>query len=186
MKLHFDEEKATQAAALFLQLRGAAMSYMKLLKLLYMADRTALLRWGRPITMDHYVSMKHGPVLSTVYDLITEEMPHDQSATWAKYISPPQNWEVHLLTDQVPCNRLSAAEDNLIREIFSAYGHFRRWDLVEHLHEILPEWKDPGDTSREIAISDILGADGSADIDDDQAERELYLLSGASAMLRAG
>ena len=32
------------------------MSYMKLIKLLYLADREALARWGRPITTDQYVS----------------------------------------------------------------------------------------------------------------------------------
>ena len=46
------------------------MSYMKLIKLLYLADREALLRWGRPITFDAYVSMDRGPVLSSVLDLI--------------------------------------------------------------------------------------------------------------------
>ncbi len=47
------------------------MSYMKLIKLLYLADREALARWGRPITTDTYVAMKHGPVLSYILNLIT-------------------------------------------------------------------------------------------------------------------
>ena len=33
------------------------MSYMKLLKLLHLVDREALLRWGRPVSTDRYVSM---------------------------------------------------------------------------------------------------------------------------------
>jgi uncharacterized phage-associated protein len=48
------------------------MSYMKLIKLLYLAGREALARWGRPIPTDTYVATKHGPVLSQVLDLITE------------------------------------------------------------------------------------------------------------------
>jgi hypothetical protein len=43
-----DPEKATEAAAKFLKLRGGRMSYLKLIKLLYLLDREALLRWGRP------------------------------------------------------------------------------------------------------------------------------------------
>ena len=54
MRMRFNEKKATQAAARFLRLCKGCMNYMKLIKLLYIADREALLRWGRPITTDAY------------------------------------------------------------------------------------------------------------------------------------
>ncbi len=69
----FNETKATQAAAHLIKRRGQGyMSYMKLIKLLYFADREALLRWGSPITADTFYSMDRGPVLSRVHDLVTE------------------------------------------------------------------------------------------------------------------
>lgn len=40
-----------------------------------LADREAYAKWGKPITGDTAVSMKHGPVLSTVYDLTKGELP---------------------------------------------------------------------------------------------------------------
>ena len=46
--LPFNERKATQAAAHFLKLAGGKMDYRKLMLLLYLADRKALLTWGRP------------------------------------------------------------------------------------------------------------------------------------------
>jgi hypothetical protein len=52
MVLRFNERRATEAAARFLKLRGGKMSYLKLIKLLYLLDREALLRWGRPVTTD--------------------------------------------------------------------------------------------------------------------------------------
>jgi uncharacterized phage-associated protein len=64
--MRFNERKATQAAAYLLKRRGGKMSYMKLIKLLYFADRVALSRFGRPITTDRYVSMDRGPVLSHI------------------------------------------------------------------------------------------------------------------------
>lgn len=64
MRTRYREEKATEAAARLLKLRGGAMSHMKLIKLLYLLDREAYVRWGRPVTYDTYVSMPHGPVLS--------------------------------------------------------------------------------------------------------------------------
>jgi uncharacterized phage-associated protein len=71
LNLSFDESKATEAAAFLLSRSDQTMNYMKLIKLLYLADREALIRWGRPISTDRYVSMKHGPVLSNVLNLIS-------------------------------------------------------------------------------------------------------------------
>lgn len=67
---NFNEKKATQAAALFLKKAGGSMDYMKLIKLLYLADRHALIHWERPITGGSYFLTKHGPVLNNVLDLI--------------------------------------------------------------------------------------------------------------------
>ena len=89
MRLRFNEAKATQAAALMPELRGGQMSYLKLIKLLYLLDREALLRWGRPITTDTYIAMDNGPVVSRICDLIREE-PDPRSGTgrvWRKYIT---------------------------------------------------------------------------------------------------
>jgi uncharacterized phage-associated protein len=49
------------------------MSFLKLIKLMYLADRRALLEQGRSITFDRYVSMDHGAVLSQTYNLIVSE-----------------------------------------------------------------------------------------------------------------
>jgi uncharacterized phage-associated protein len=184
MRLRFDEAKATQAAALFLALRGSPMSYMKLLKLLYMADRTALLRWGRPITMDRFVSMKHGPVLSTVYSLLVDEPA--QGSIWSEFISAPENYEVKLLKQDAPNDRLSAAEESLIRETFQSYGGYERWALVDYLHKVLPEWKNPGDTSVPITLRDILGIEYQNEAEVAEIEDELYSFSNADALLQAG
>lgn len=40
------------------------MNYMQLIRLLYLADREAIHRWGCPISTDRYVPMENGPVLS--------------------------------------------------------------------------------------------------------------------------
>lgn len=63
--MRFIEAKATQAAARLLRNRGGKMSYMKLIKLLYLADREALAQWGRSITTDTYVSMDKGRLAIT-------------------------------------------------------------------------------------------------------------------------
>ena len=96
-RMRFNEKKATQAAARFLRHSNGRMNYMKLIKLLYIADRDALTRWGRPITTDSYFSLKHGPVLSQVLDLITEEPnPLACRTFWSEHISDPEHYSVSL------------------------------------------------------------------------------------------
>ena len=70
IKFPFDERKAKSAASVLLQQEGGRMPYIRLIKLLYLADRESIDRRGRPIVGGRYVSMKYGPVLSEVLDLV--------------------------------------------------------------------------------------------------------------------
>jgi uncharacterized phage-associated protein len=51
------------------------MNYMRLLKLLYIADRESLPRTGRPIVGGPVIAMERGPVLEEVFDLIRGTSP---------------------------------------------------------------------------------------------------------------
>lgn len=55
---------------LYLSLKGMKLDQYQVVKLLYLADRAHLIRFGRPITFDRYVAMKFGPVGSAAYDLL--------------------------------------------------------------------------------------------------------------------
>lgn len=50
--------------------RGSRPTQYDIVKSLFIADRAHLNKWGRPITFDNYVAMKHGPVPSLAYDLL--------------------------------------------------------------------------------------------------------------------
>jgi uncharacterized phage-associated protein len=52
------------------QRRMRNVSQYDLLKTLFLADRTHLNEWGRPVTYDNYCAMLHGPVPSLAYDLL--------------------------------------------------------------------------------------------------------------------
>ena len=174
--MQFNEAKAAQAAARLLRLRGGRMSYLKLIKFLYLADREALARWGRPITTDCYVSMKHGPVLSRVLNLITEgEDPSSGETIWTKYISEPDHFDVFLKNDS-PGDLLSEAEDELLDETFGKFGHMNRWKLVDFVHT-LPEWKDPDGSAFPITYRDILKAQNKTPERIRAIESELQSLS---------
>jgi len=149
------------------------MSYMKLIKLLYIADREALARWGRPITTDSYVAMKHGPVLSCVLNLITD--PDRDETFWAKHISEPEQFSVKLKAE-TPGDQLSEAEDELLDEVSAKFGHLNRWKLVDMVHTF-PEWKDPQGSALRIEYADILRAQNKKPEEISAIENELNALS---------
>lgn len=161
-----------KATAFLLQLRGGQMHYIKLIKLLYLTDREALLRWGVPVTTDRYVSMQNGPVTSKILNLITEDRP---KPVWSEYISAPLGeYEIKLLKP-APTDRLSRAEESLMREIFQQYGYRNRWDLIDNVMHRLPEWRDPQGSSIPISVRDILQAAGEDENEIRAVIKELQL-----------
>ncbi|MEP6495255.1 MAG: Panacea domain-containing protein [bacterium] len=180
MRLRYRQERATQAAARLLQLRGGTMAYMKLLKLLYLADRKALLEHGRPITYDRYVSMDQGPVLSQTYNLIVAEETPDRPTYWRRYISEPEHYEVRLI-GEAPTGELSKAQEAILDEVFREFGHLGRWALVDLCHT-LPEWVDPQGSSIPISIGDVLRGAG-LEADAVAAIEEAFLAEDALASL---
>lgn len=179
MSLRFDETKATQAAAFFLEKRGGRMHYLKLVKLLYLADRAALLNWGLPITTDRYVSMDHGPVVSRIYSLMTEDRP---KPIWSQYISAPLGEYEVALIKAAPTDRLSRAEEKLLSEIHDQYGHWNRWKIVDFVHT-LPEWQDPHGSAFPIHVRDILKAGGEDETEIRAVMRELHAIAVADESL---
>lgn len=159
------------------------MSYLKLIKLLYLADRQALLRWGRPITTDRYFSMDRGPVLSRVLDLATDGEDPGAPSIWANHIGEPSGYEIQLRTDPGR-DELSDAEVSLLDEIFRDHGAKSRWELVRLTHK-LPEWKDPGGSAIPITYRDILRAGGKTELEIASIEDEIEGVAIAENLLGA-
>jgi len=159
MRIRFNEARATQAAAYLLKLRGGRMKYIKLIKLLYLADRKAFVERGRTITTDCYVSMEHGPVLSITLNLI--QGTHRQTNyTWSSTISTVEDWDVKLNEPdaEIRVDELSLADIETLDAIYAQFGHWNRWRLIDEVMHKLPEWRDPGNSMIPIPYRDILEA----------------------------
>lgn len=174
----FDEHKAATAAARILELNGAPMEYIKLIKLLYLADRRSLVETGYPITGDAMVSMDHGPVLSRVYDSVKFA---SGDGPWQRHISAPENYRVRLLepTDGLA---LSEYEEEILSEVFAAYAHLKWQKLIDVMHE-LPEWQDPHGSSWPIDARIILREAGKSDEDIEQVASQAEAVRSFAAIV---
>lgn len=170
--LSFKEDRATQAAAHLLQRRGGQMSYMKLIKLMYFADREALLKTGRPITYDQWVCMQHGPVLSRTYDLIAAEPDPKESSYWHKFISGVVgDYEVKLLHPNPPTDQLSRAQTEILDRVFNKWGGLSRWEVRDASH-LLPEFTTTKSSVR-IPYRDVLIFEGASEAEAAEVEADL-------------
>lgn len=147
----FREDKATALAAVFLECAGGSIEYLKLLKLMYLAERESMRLLGTSITDDIFVSMKHGPVLSSTYDLIKENWDDIDHATWMKTIAKSKNFKVQLRVPIDPLVYLSPFEVQIAQDLWGLFKDVDQWQIVKWIHETFPEWTS---TTSSIKIED--------------------------------
>ncbi|MBF0565347.1 MAG: SocA family protein [Nitrospirae bacterium] len=156
IRFKFNEKKTTQVVAYFLKLNGDSLNYTKLMKLLYLTDRQALLLWNRSLTGDSYVSMPRGPVLSRTYELISYPADAENISFWYKFIST-QGYDV-TLNDNPGFGTLSEREIKLIAEMDKKYKLFNYKQMINICHRDCLEWNNPGYSSFPLPIEHILKA----------------------------
>ena len=163
MTFRFNFEKSLQAAGVLLSLDGERMERIRLLKLLYIADRELLAETGRTITGDRAVAMDHGPVLSQVYDLIKGEA--SRAGEWNHYVRTV-NRAVEFRNDPGR-GELSRREVEKLTEVTDRYRDVNDWSLVRATHDF-PEWSSNFrvGTSSTIPWPEVLSAQGKDDLVD--------------------
>lgn len=160
----YDAERAAESVAYLLHLAGGSLELIKLTKLIYLAERRSYESLGQPLTGDRACSLKHGPVLSAVYDATKTHKPH---GAWAEWISGRHGHDVTLgrrIEDpELELLALSSADLEVLAQTWADFGAMEDWALRDYTHAHCPEWKDPGDSSQPISIDTLLRAVGMSD-----------------------
>lgn len=165
----FTVEKVAQSASYFLKnADGTSLPYLKLMKLLYIADRDAVKKLGYTISNDDHYSMKRGPILSNTYRLIMGSFDSESvQETWNKTIvrSSSQIYSVELASSvsELDLDELSRAELDILESVWRRFGQLDKYELVDWTHKNCPEWTDPGNSSTYISIVDIAKAVGMSE-----------------------
>ena len=158
----FNERKAAQMAAFFLgQNSESRMSHLKLMKLLYLADREAVRSFGFPISGDRMVSMPHGPVLSMTLNLMDGDVESCPGG-WEAWISDKENHELSLRQPLNPedLDELAPAELEVLRSVWQQFGAMGKWEIRDWTHHHCAEWEDPRGSSNPIAFERLARAVG--------------------------
>lgn len=166
----FNEKKAAQVAAFFLfkanQKRGN-LTILKLMKLMYLAERHSYAQYGESMTGDAMVSMPHGPVLSRTLDLINFGPRGDaQDGGWDTWISERSGRDMALKdpslirSPEKDLKELSESDLEVLQATWDSHGHKSAIALEAYTHDPnnCPEWEDPDGSSKPIRLEKLLSA----------------------------
>ena len=137
----FNFRKATQALNYFARQDGGKTNKIKALKLVYLADRLHLRRYGRLITNDTYFAMEFGPVPSGVKDIAQEcsdflsDIEQPYSSEYIKPIGNKGYKSIHPVDEAV----FSDSDLEVIEYIWNNFSGFKPFELAEITHSF-PEW----------------------------------------------
>lgn len=159
----FDDRKAAHAAAFFLHRAGGQLQVLKLMKLLYLAEREAYRRYGEPMLGDWPVSMEHGPVLSRTLNHINAAVAASPGG-WDYWIEDREQHMVRLARpvddEREQLDRLSDAEAAILQSVWDKFGGWTQWQLRDWTHDHCSEWRDPNGSMIPIPSTDLLQAVG--------------------------
>ncbi len=118
---------------------------LKIVKLVYLADKMHLILYGRTITGDSYCVMKNGPVGSTTLDILNEnlEFLEDSDIEYSrKYLSKvPLDSKLYEATNVASeYDFLSESDQTVLDRIITLFSKKSSLSLVELTHKY-PEWK---------------------------------------------
>lgn len=155
----FSEKKAAQVAAYFIFQANRGMEILKLMKLMYLAERASFTRYGEPMTGDKLVSMEHGPVLSSTLNHVNNLIDSTPGG-WETWISDRESHFVGLRQQidnpRQSLTQLSDADLDILESVWQEYGGYTASQLRNLTHKICTEWEDPEYSSIPIPYSRIL------------------------------
>jgi len=157
--MSFDAEKAAHMSAYLLFQAGGTMKHMKLIKLLYLAEREGLRRCGWFMSNDVLFSLPHGLILYDTLNLINRDI--DNSETWNQLISERKpDYTVSLERDieLEELDELSIADVEVLEDTWQKFGAKDEFWLSEYMQnpENCPEWENPGKSSKPVSLNTVL------------------------------
>src|ERR1017187_2842936 len=133
----FKPKKFASVVAYFAE-RRPGITKKELCKLIFFADKDHLVRYGRPITGDHYYALEQGPIPTRGLDALNEKGDPAAISEILRY-GKLNGW-TFLPNGQSPdIKTLSKSDLKVLAEVFEEIGHLPAWQLEELSHKE-PAW----------------------------------------------
>ena len=133
--------KAAQVAAFFLSKVPQGMDKLKLIKLIYLAERESIRSRGRPMIYDEYYSLKDGPICSNTLDGINHSSRKD---VWAEYVEKDGNRnrrQVRVFNPEA-MDELSKSDFSVLNSVWDQFGWMDTGNIRNWTHKHCAEYTE--------------------------------------------
>lgn len=137
-------KRITQILSFFaLQNGSKQISKLKVLKLIWAADRYHVRKYGRLISDDIYFAMKLGPVASEAKNIAeADEYLSEPILEYSSdYIHPNKGNKTIRAKDGIDKSYFSKSDIEALEFAWKNFGHHEKYYLSETITHIYPEWK---------------------------------------------
>ena len=154
----FNIEIVAQMSAWFINKAGGKMPHIKLMKLLYLAERTYIEEYNQPFLGDDLYSMENGAILSRTLNFMQGKIQPRDRGDWDKWVSPKRNHKVSLAREfkMEELDLLSKAIIRILEDLWEEHQDKTKWGMVDYIHKHCKEWKDPKGSSEKISYRKLL------------------------------
>lgn len=166
MHTWFNERKAAQVAAYFALRENGQINVLKLVKLIYLADRLFMEKFDATMLNDSLVSMPHGPVNSMTLNHINGLIA---SEDWSAFVAGRAGYNIGVANAELTVEQLdelSRAELRVLDETWAKFGNMTKFQLRDYTHSHCPEWEDPHGSSEPIPYARVFKFLGKTEIAD--------------------
>lgn len=116
------------------------MELLKLMKLIYLAERSCYVKHGRAMIGDEPMADRHGPVLESVYRAASDEK--SAGRTWQTLICPRDGNDIVLRDPNASLKKLSDADRALMDEVWETHKDKTSSDIRNWSHDHCPEYDE--------------------------------------------
>lgn len=157
----FESKKAAQAAAYFALRSNGKIEKLKLIKLLYLAEREAMAELDHPMFYDEFYSLKDGPICSSALNGINGAIDIN---TWREYLNRNRNVIIpnHKMTRD-DFDEISNAELRILESLWDKFATCTSAQIRRYTHDHCGEYEEVFTGRRPITYLSVFKALGKPD-----------------------
>ena len=168
----FKSRKAAQICAFFAVKAGGTIDKLKVIKLVYFAERQFLADNHMPMLFDEFYSLPNGPICSSTLNGL-DGLLHP--SIWDEFIA--RHGRDKIIASKKfgrdDLDEISDAEMGALEKCWTEFGHLSAWSIRNYSHDHCPEYSHVDEGRRApITYRAILQAMGAGEIAED-VDREV-------------
>lgn len=154
------EDQRIKEVLLYILSKTGVIDYYHLMKILYLAERQHLAKWGEKITTDDYYALPHGPVPTRIYDALKAVKEGDKGLladviTVEKdmpNVTPLRTPNMEYLSK----SEVEALDNAIAKNIVKSFAELEQMTHDEYYHKALTN-------GRKMSIEDIARSGGASE-----------------------